>query len=444
MNENQLLQPTDFDIQRLDLVTKFGSVDLRGMFEEINLYDSMLAPCATGNMLIVDAIGLSQKLLLDGTEYLLVEIDKGDGLFPIKRKYRVHSQTDRKTMNQTSESYILKFSSEELIFSEQQRVSHYYEGTYTEIILAIFRDYLKPDNATLTGVYDASNGLNKVVIPNLKPFDAIQWCVKRALNNNSKPNFMFFQNNDGYNLSTLDTIMSSEPLLNLTFSVKNLPDGTLNEEMIGVRHMQVMTQSDFIKNTRAGVYSGSVVGFDPVTRTLKKTSYTFNDIYEGSAHANPNKIVAKSQTKYGNSNYDMDNSRKIFYLDTTERQTTAYINENDPEPLQNQDTPQQYIFQRESILQNFVSQRLRLVIPGNFAVTSGKTLYLNVPRRGFDSDDTDNFDVTLKGKYAILATRHMIRHNRFETIVEAVTDSTERPEFTANQQEMDKQMESFK
>ena len=67
MNENQLLQPTDFDIQRLDLVTKFGSVDLRGMFEEINLYDSMLAPCATGNMLIVDAIGLSQKLLLDGT-----------------------------------------------------------------------------------------------------------------------------------------------------------------------------------------------------------------------------------------------------------------------------------------------------------------------------------------------------------------------------------------
>jgi hypothetical protein len=66
-----------------------------------------------------------------------------------------------------------------------------------------------------------------------------------------------------------------------------------------------------------------------------------------------------------------------------------------------------------------------------------------VPRRGFDSDDTDNFDTTLKGKYAILATRHIIRHNRFETIVEAVTDSTERPEYTANQQEMDKQMEWF-
>ena len=37
MSENKLLQPTDYNIERLDLVTKFGSVDLRGMFEEINL-----------------------------------------------------------------------------------------------------------------------------------------------------------------------------------------------------------------------------------------------------------------------------------------------------------------------------------------------------------------------------------------------------------------------
>ena len=146
--------------------------------------------------------------------------------------------------------------------------------------------------------------------------------------------------------------------------------------------------------------------------------------------------MAKFINKTGKSNYDMDNSRKLFYLDTSDRKTNPYVLGNYAASIQAQDNPQRYIFQREAILQNFVGQRLKLVLPGNFLVTSGKTLYLDVPRTAAKTNDSDNYDNTLKGKYAILATRHIISYSKFETIVEVVTDSTEKPSYSATAQQM--------
>ena len=96
MSEYNLKQPTDFNIRELTIVTNRGPFDLRGMFQELNIYDSILSPCITGNILIVDALGLSEALLFDGTEILLVDIEKGNGLKPLKKRFRVFSQKNRK------------------------------------------------------------------------------------------------------------------------------------------------------------------------------------------------------------------------------------------------------------------------------------------------------------------------------------------------------------
>ena len=46
----------------------------------------------------------------------------------------------------------------------------------------------------------------------------------------------------------------------------------------------------------------------------------------------------------------------------------------------------------------------------------------------------DNYDDTLKGKYAILATRHIIKYNQHETVIDVVTDSTEKPFVSSTRQ----------
>ena len=67
-------QTTQFTINELKLITKFGVFDISAVFDELNVYDSLLMPCMTGNIVIKDSVGLSKRLSFDGSEYIKVNI----------------------------------------------------------------------------------------------------------------------------------------------------------------------------------------------------------------------------------------------------------------------------------------------------------------------------------------------------------------------------------
>lgn len=434
MNDFNLIQPTDFIINELALVTKAGKISLRDIYEEINIHESMLSPCISGSIIINDAIGLSSKLLMDGTEVLLVDIDKGAGLFRMKRAFRVYKQTDRRNINQTSESYVLRFASEEIVLSEQQLLTENYKGTYTDISKKILMNKLKVSPNNMSGKFDNSYGANDIIMPGLKPFDALVWCSKRAVDSRGQPTFMFFENVEGYNFTTLSSIMRSPAIFNVNFDIKNLPGDNIKEEMLGARAMEVMTQFDFIKNTQAGVYAGTFVGIDPLTRQIRVEKKTIDNVFLTTNHGNKNALLPVETNKFGKTNYEMTDSRVVYYLTTGLRPGSDFIRENEPESLQVDDTPQKYAYARKAILQNFMGQRLKLVLPGNFTVSPGRTINLEVPTRSINTRGGNNYDSTLKGKYAILSTRHIIRYNMFETVAEVVTDSSEKPVVKSNRQ----------
>ena len=189
-----LSQSTQFKIKDLTLITKLGNVNIAGVYQEINIYDSMFMPCIRGEILIQDAIGLSSKLLLDGSEYLSMEILKGEESGPttFKKTFRIYKQSNRENINQNSEIYILHFASEEMIFSEQKKVNQSFNGTYTDIVNVILKKYLGVTSKKL-GLIENSKGLHTVIVPNLSPFDTMDWLSKRAVDSDSLPNFLFFE-----------------------------------------------------------------------------------------------------------------------------------------------------------------------------------------------------------------------------------------------------------
>lgn len=344
--------------------------------------------------------------------------------------------------NQTSEKYLLHFVSDEFVFSNQQIVNQFYQGTYSEVVVNILMNYLKVSNSNLTGYFDNSYGIAKFIMPSLKPLEAINYCAKRALDINNNPSFLFFENNDGFNFCTINTIMSKEPLFDVNFNPKNLSNDNIKYELTGARDLQVMNQFDLLRNINSGMYSGSYVGFDPLTRTVKTVKHTFGDIFNGVKFGNSEANIPVFENKDGKTNMQMENSRRIVYFSSGERQNSDYIKSKDAQSLQKEDVPQKYIFKREAILQNFMAQRLRVVMPGNFVLSSGQTLNLEVPKRSFNQKDGDNFDDTLKGKYAILATRHIIKYNQHETVIDVVTDSTEKP-FVASTRQSQKAYDNY-
>ena len=68
-----------------------------------------------------------------------------------------------------------------------------------------------------------------------------------------------------------------------------------------------------------------------------------------------------------------------------------------------------------------------MTLPGNFALSSGFNLNLMMPSRAISEDGSDSYDASLSGKYLIIGTRHMIKYDKHETIVEVATDSSDMP-----------------
>jgi len=423
----EVQKSTQFKINELAIVTKAGSIDISSIYEELNIFDSMMMPVMSGNILIKDSVGLSGKLLFDGSETLLIDIakDQNSDMASFKKAFRIYKQSDRREDGLNSETYLLNFVSDELMYSDQQRINQSYEKTYSGVVERILLDYLKVPPNNLRGIYDTSSGIRKVVIPNLRPLEAIEWCSKRAVDENQSPNFMFFQNLIGYNFATLSNLLTKGEILDIKFEAKNLGGNNPISEISSARSLEVISQADNLERTRSGVNAGKFIGFDPITRVVAARNISYGDHYSSMKHANENPNFSSIQNRDGVDNTKTFDARKSLSIFGAARQLSNYIKTHDPSSINLEDNKESYIFQRQAIIKNLMTKRVKIVMPGNFQLTSGFNINLEVPTFGKKEKGDDNNDPSVSGKYIIVASRHVIGYDKHETIIEVATTSTD-------------------
>jgi uncharacterized protein YkvS len=170
---------------------------------------------------------------------------------------------------------------------------------------------------------------------------------------------------------------------------------------------------------------GKFVGFDTVTRT--QNVIKMKDAFTVSGkHANENSNLVDVRYKDNKSSFDMDDSRTVTYPYALTRTQLKYIKENNSSMANIIDNTHEYVFQRKSILSNLMQKRIQIALPGNFGLYSGALVQVNVPRFGVKEKNAtarDLLDTTLTGKYLIIGTRHIIKTNKHETLIEVATDS---------------------
>ena len=418
-----LLKSTQFFLDELVIVTKGGKIDIKNIYGEINIFDTMFLSVTSGNIVINDAIGLSSKLLFDGSESLLITIkkDKDSDILTFKKAFRIYKQTERQSSRPGLESYILHFTSDELMYSDQQRINQSYEANYSKIVERILVDYLKVSENNLGGTYEFSSGIQKIVIPNLRPLEAIEWCAKRALDSKQSPNFMFFQNVAGFNFATLSTLLTQPAILDVTYETKNVKGENPFGNMGGARSLEVVSMNDNIERTRSGVNAGKFIGFDPVTRTISTKNVSYGDHYSNMKHGNDTPNYTQIQNRDGGSNAQSFNSRKVVSIFDFNRQYSEYIKKRDSSSLSKGESVESWSFQRKAIIKNLMSKRLKIVMPGNFQLSSGFNVNVNAPIVGSSRGD----DKSINGKYIIIASRQIIGFEKHETIIEVASSSSD-------------------
>jgi hypothetical protein len=422
----QVGKSTEFRINELAIVTKAGPIDISSIYEEINIFDSLLLPVMSGNILVRDSVGLSNALLFDGSESLLIDIakDPNSDIANFKRAFRIYKQSSRKNDGLNSELYVLHFVSDELMYSDQQKINQSYQSTYGKVVSKILTDYLKVPENMAGGIFEDTVGIRTITIPNLRPLEAIEWCAKRCVDTNQSPNYMFFQNITGFNFVSLSTLLTQADILDVKFEPKNQAKSNPIFEISTARAFEVVTQNDSVAKQRSGVNSGQFIGFDPLTRTTAKKQISYGDVYTAMKHGNDNPNLSIVQNRAGVDNTKTFDSRKAMANFGTAQQLSAYIKKADPTSLSKIENIESWLFQRKAIIDNLMAKRLKIAMPGNFQLSSGFNVNVMAPNFGIKERGADNEDASLSGKYIIVASRQIIGYNKHETVIEVATTST--------------------
>ena len=118
--------PQDASIDLLNFRSASGdNIDLKRIMEEISYFEDIYSFSTSGYVVVRDSLGLIEKLQITGKEYIDIVFGKQrNGANNIKKSFRVYKIGDRKNnANLNSEVYKIFFCSEELVLSEQIKVS---------------------------------------------------------------------------------------------------------------------------------------------------------------------------------------------------------------------------------------------------------------------------------------------------------------------------------
>lgn len=431
-------QSTQVKINSITLKSPYASdVPLTSLFQELNLYDSIFSPCRTASIVIGDSIGLINKLILNGSETIEIDIAKSENYNTEQYKFRIYSISHREAVNQTSEVYIINLISEEYIFSLQKKLNRSFSGiTHTQMAALIMSEYLGVGKSTddinkkfkKLGIFTDSKGNKREIIPNLHPIDAIQWIAKRSVNKYSMPNFLFFENTFGYNFADLTSLKSLPTVRDLNEQIKNISDSSeaMSQEMRGFRKLKVNSQFNILDTIESGIYAGTFLGIDPITKSYTKITSDFLDVYKTAIkgfQGIPNiPLLEDNNKKYVMQNFDSKVSMYPFEL---QRGKSKYITTRTGTQEDNDTTirynSEDYILQREGLFKMFLNKRITGVIPGDFRISSGLNVGVYGQKRS-SVDGDNNIDSTKFGKYTIISSRQIISINKHETIFEAATD----------------------
>jgi hypothetical protein len=141
-------------------------------------------------------------------------------------------------------------------------------------------------------------------------------------------------------------------------------------------------------------------------------------------HGNDNPNLSVIQNRAGVDNTKAFESKKTMASFNAAQQLSNYIKEKTPNILSKLENIETWLFQRKSIIDNLMSKRVKVAMPGNFQLTSGFNVNLVAPNFGKKERGGDNDDPSLSGKYIIVASRQIIGYDKHETVIEIASTST--------------------
>lgn len=420
-----IIYPNDYTLITLTLLTSVITFDVKNILVELSYNEDLFNNTASGYLMVVDSSGFIEKLQMNGNEFIRMTFGKADTTTNIIDKtFRIFKIAKRTPENEgNTETYSLYFCSEELLLSEQYKISKSYKGKDIAYnIKDILTNFLKVPSKKIANI-EATTGIYDFIVPNIKPFDAINWfsTYARPASKNPGADMIFYEDKFGYNFRSLQSLFK-QPVYNAYgFNPKNMEDKlqTLTQKMYNVLTYEIMDSFDTLGAINSGIFANRLLSVDPLLRRYKMTDFDYG-AYTKAPAMNDYAITNNYVNRFGDGlNQTPQAVYKLVF--SNYNQTDSALIKSKPGSVGHDIFAETYIPWRTAQLPLANYTRIKISVPGDTALTVGRVITFNLLSKDPVKKEPDAF---YSGNYLITAVRHLLTVHTYRTILELAKGSS--------------------
>ena len=384
-------------------------VEIKTLAAVIEGTESLYSPTVTYDIGVVDSFNLIEQLKLTGGEKITFGVQQK--LKDKTHKYNIECYlSDIISYNKTPTSkatYVLRCVSKQMKSESVTVLSRAFSGTPGNIIKKIVQSDL---NTTPHYINETSSKQVQGIFPRLRPLHAIMWLSRNSYDNGT-PFYFYDTLKDGLHYKSYkemleDDIVDSYNLTRYQAKPSETTEG-FEEERLRVREMQSDTYGlARYSDISSGAYASTLHEIDISTKQYKKT--IFDSEAQKLMRLNRNPInVYNESTKIKALPLNEHKDAKNYFISKNSKQYNGnnYYSQSDIQLQKAQ--AQKHLLEQNT---------LQIQVPGNFDLSAGNKIHLNVYRQKPDADGS-GIDKALSGIYLVTEIAHTFEEGYFMDLV---------------------------
>ena len=441
----------DYKLDRVFLHNHLGEItDIKNVMIELNIFESIYSNALTGSIVIADAQNLIGKLQINGTERISFKLSTPgsidersivDASVETGHPFHIYKITDKRQLNSNTMVYTLHFASREFMRNLRTKVSQAFDGRFDMSALKILTDEDLLDSKKQISFEPCGNS-DKIVIPNLRPFDAINMMANRALPQMSNGvGYYFYETTKGIYFRSWDNMVSvrgsyDRPIAQeFNYMPQNIAadpqeyDDKINHDYKSVESYRFVNNfHDVAANTALGTYAHNVITYNIFDKSVNKIDYNYEYEFAQTKHTEvANEKSNRERYAVAASSYVDEDDKKISDYKESRvslQPTTQFLHNEEKGAGYGIDVSQdgRKLAERESQLNQVTNGTvLTMVVKGQSYLEAGDLIKFNMLT--VDEKNPTMYDPQYSGKYVITKIRHQVTSKQYKMALECAKDS---------------------
>jgi hypothetical protein len=445
----------DYKLDHVFLHDHMGDItDIKKVMIELNIYESIYSNALTGSIVIADAQNLISKLEINGTERISFKLSTPgaidtrsivDASVETGHPFHVYKITDRRQLNTNTLVYTLHFGSREFMRNLRTKVSQAYDGRLDLSVMDILTDKNYLDSKKQISFEPCGNS-DKIVIPNLRPFDAINLMSEKAMPEKSNGvGYYFYETTKGMYFRSWDNMVSVrgsydrptvQDFFYMPMNISAQPteyEDKINHDYKSVESYRFINNfHDVAANTAMGTYAHNVITHNLYNKSYQKIDYNYELEFAQTKHTEvANEKSDRERYAVAASSFVDEDDKKISDYNESRvslQSTTQFLHNEEKGAGYGIDVLQdgRKYAERESQMNQVTNGTvLHMVVKGQSYIEAGDLINFNM--LAVDSYNLDNLtDPQYSGKYVITKIRHQVNSQKYTMALECAKDSVKR------------------